>query len=232
MKNNETVLKLFTELRQELDKENFVKDKSGSLLVEKLMAVLVLDPSDHIIDLGAKKTNEEYVKLETEWYDGQSLNVDKVASVASIWNNICSDNREVNSNYGYLVYSRLNHFQFDKCAKALLEDRSSRRAIMIYNRPSMHEDFKRDGMNDFICTLSHQFFIRGGKLHSVVNMRSNDAIYGFFNDFAWFATVHKRLLNNLNNQGMSVGLGNLIYSANSFHIYEKHFNLLKKITQK
>jgi len=160
MKNNKVVLDLFKELRKELDLGNFVKDKSGSLLVEKLMAVLVLDPSDHIIDLGAKKTNEEYVKLETEWYDGQSLNVDKVASVASIWNNICSDNREVNSNYGYLVYSRLNHFQFDKCAKALLEDRSSRRAIMIYNRPSMHEDFKRDGMNDFICTLSHQFFIR------------------------------------------------------------------------
>jgi hypothetical protein len=34
----------------------------------------------------------------------------------------------------------------------------------------------------------------------------------------------------LNSLGMSVELGNLIYSANSFHVYEKHFYLLKKIT--
>lgn len=230
MKNNETVLALFKELRAKLDASDLVVDKSGAMLVEKLMAVMELDPSDYVIDLGAKKTNLEYVKQELDWYDSMSLSVDKIGKVASIWNAISSSKNEVNSNYGYLCYSAGNYHQFTNCAGHLLKDKTSRRAVMIYNRPTMHEDYTRDGMNDFVCTLAHQFFVRDGKLHSVVNMRSNDAIYGFFNDFAWFCAMHKRMMNYLNSLGMSVELGNLIYSANSFHVYEKHFDLLKKIT--
>jgi thymidylate synthase len=60
-------------------------------------------------------------------------------------------------------------------------------------------------------------------------MRSNDAIYGFFNDFAWFATVQERLLNDLRETYNDLEMGSLVHIANSFHVYERHFDMLDKM---
>ena len=68
---------------------------------------------------------------------------------------------------------------------------------MIYNRPSIHYDSIKDGMNDFICTMYNSFYIRNNKLYSIYNMRSNDIIYGFFNDFYWSCYVYMKLYNYL-----------------------------------
>lgn len=56
--------------------------------------------------------------------------------------------------------------------------------MMIYQRPQMQFQYNKNGMNDFICTNYAQLFIRNNKLIYIVDMRSNDAIFGFFNDFA------------------------------------------------
>ncbi|HRT02751.1 MAG TPA: hypothetical protein P5513_02290 [Candidatus Diapherotrites archaeon] len=45
--------------------------------------------------------------------------------------------------------------------------KESRQALIIYTRPTMHTDSKRDGMSDFMCTISNQFFIREDKLHMI-----------------------------------------------------------------
>ena len=167
-----------------------------------------------------------------KWYDSQSLSVEEIGQHAGLWNNICSIDKEINSNYGYLIYSDKNHSQYKNVLAQLKQSKHSRRAIMIYNRPSMHSDSVRLGMSDFICTLAHHFFIRDNKLHSVVNMRSNDAIYGFFNDFYWFATVQQRLLQDVNKFYQEVEMGQMYYNANSFHVYERHFNMLNLIFKK
>ncbi|MGZ7196727.1 hypothetical protein ACXWOC_11115, partial [Streptococcus pyogenes] len=70
-------------------------------------------------------------------------------------------------------------------ATELIEKPDSRRAIMIYTRPSMQVDFERDGMSDFMCTNNVQYLIRDGRVHAIVNMRSNDVVFGFRNDYAW-----------------------------------------------
>jgi thymidylate synthase len=85
-------------------------------------------------------------------------------------------------------------------------------------------------MNDFICTLGVQYMIRDNKLYSVVNMRSNDIIYGFFNDFYWQATIQERLLNDLIDNGYKdLKMGKMIWVANSLHVYEKHFKKLNNM---
>jgi len=68
---------------------------------------------------------------------------------------------------------------------------------MIYQRPSMQYDFNKNGMNDFICTNYVQLFIRNDALIYIVDMRSNDAIYGFFNDFAWHCYIYKKVYTEL-----------------------------------
>ena len=97
---------------------------------------------------------------------------------------------------------------------------------MIYNRPSMHTDYHANGMSDFICTYANTFLIRDGKLHSHYTLRSNDAVFGFNNDVAWAKHVQKQLALDLN-----VGVGDLIWTASSLHVYSRHFSHIEKMIE-
>jgi len=231
MKNSDQLLSALSVLKSNLDNNTFVIDGSTKM-VESLNVSMVLDPTDKIVKLNGRQTPLKYVEQELKWYDSQDLSVDEIGKHAELWLKICSIDNKVNSNYGYLIYSNDNHNQYKNALLQLMRSKHSRRAIMIYNRPSMHTDSMKLGMSDFICTLAQHFFIRDNKLHSIVNMRSNDAIYGFFNDFYWFATVQERFLQDVNKYYKEVKMGSLYYNANSFHVYERHFNMLNLIFEK
>jgi thymidylate synthase len=92
----------------------------------------------------------------------------------------------------------------------------------------MHEDFNKNGMSDFMCTNNVQYLIRGGLLHAMVYMRSNDAVYGYKNDYAWQEYVQKSLLQFIQNKtGAKYGVGNIFWNVSSLHVYERHFELVK-----
>ena len=98
---------------------------------------------------------------------------------------------------------------------------------MIYTRPTMHTDYCRDGMSDFCCTNAVQYLIRDSKLHVVVQMRSNDLIFGYKNDRAWQVEVQSRLLKDLNLKGENAyTAGDIIWNVGSLHVYERHFDLI------
>jgi thymidylate synthase len=231
MKNKTQLLNVFKKLKYNLDHNIFVID-GATKMVEVLNANMILDPTDKIIKLKGRQTPTKYVEQELKWYDSQDLSVSEIGKHAALWLKICGVDSKINSNYGHLVYSDQNHNQYENALMQLKQSKHSRRAIMIYNRPSMHGDSIENSKNDFICTLAHHFFIRDNKLHSVVNMRSNDAIYGFFNDFYWFATVQERFLQDVKKLYKEVEIGHMYYNANSFHVYEKHFDMLNLIFKK
>ena len=52
--------------------------------------------------------------------------------------------------------------------------------------------------NDFICTNSVNYYIRNGEINCVVQMRSNDVVYGYKNDYAWQRYVLKKLTEDYN----------------------------------
>lgn len=229
--NEETIFhKIVEPLYKKISKNDFVIDKSGSKTVEILNCSLELNPVFPVVEFVGRKTPISYCQEELKWYNSQSLSVwypDKesgIASKAKLWNVVCSDNGKVNSNYGWCVFSKENGLQFGNVVEELKKNPSSRRAVMIYNRPSMWEDYKKDGMDDFICTLATQHFIRNGKLITIVNMRSNDFVYGFFNDFFWQCHIHNSVANSL-----SVESDHMIWNANSMHVYERHFEKLVEI---
>jgi thymidylate synthase len=179
-----------------------------------------------------RKTPEEYMEKEIQWYDSMDLSVEEIGKHAKIWMKCACEDRYINSNYGYLIYHPGNFRQYKFCLETLQHTPDSRRAIMIYTRPSIQIEHNIRGMSDFICTIAHQFFIRFGKLISVVEMRSNDCVFGMMNDFAWFATVQERLLKNLQEQKYpELEMGELIYIANSWHLYERHFDMLDTICE-
>lgn len=181
------------------------------------------------------QVNHAYVAREVAWYDSRSLNVNEIpGKVPEVWRVVSSKEGGggwINSNYGFLLYDEDNHSQFDHVVDELHRDISSRRAIAIYTRPSMHDEWDNEGMSDFICTNAVQYLVRDWKLNVVVQMRSNDAIFGYRNDFAWQRIVQLRLLDQLQDRYPGLELGPIIWQAGSLHVYPRHFDLVRKFRE-
>ena len=82
-------------------------------------------------------------------------------------------------------------------------------------------DYDIRGRSDFMCTNAVQYLIRENRLHAVVQMRSNDVVFGYRNDYAWQSHVMDKLCNELN-----VERGNIHWNVGSLHVYERHFDLV------
>lgn len=205
----------------------FATDKTGVRTVEIVGASFIADEPTIFGVL-----NEEYIEKELQWYLSQSLYVKDIGDpVPKIWTQVADRQGKINSNYGYLIYSEQNGCQFDNVLNELLSNKDSRRAVMIYTRPSMHTEYNADGMSDFICTNAVQFLIRDNALHVVVQMRSNDVVFGYRNDYAWQHYVATSMLKYYNDcvddPSDELVLGTITWQVGSLHVYERHFNMIE-----
>lgn len=202
----------------ELKAERFVTDKTGCKMIEMVGASFIADKPSIF---GA--VNKDYVRREIMWYEMRSLNVNDIPPpVPAIWKQVATPEGRINSNYGWCIYSKSNYQQFLNCLHTLQKDPESRRAIMIYTRPSMQEEYNKDGMSDFMCTNAVQYVVREGRVHAIVQMRSNDVVFGYKNDYAW---QHHVL--HLLSSGLGYPMGDIHWQVGSLHVYEKHFKLVE-----
>jgi thymidylate synthase len=183
------------------------------------------------------EVNEAYVERELKWYLSMSRDVNDIpGGPPAIWTQISSKGIKgprglINSNYGWMILSKDNHCQYFNVLQELVSNPFSRRALMIYQRPSMHDEYNADGMSDFVCTNAAQYLIRDGFLDTVVQMRSNDIWAGYRNDRAWQVFVRDNLLHDLNNSRKARNLfeyqaGDIFWQVGSLHTYEKDFYLI------
>lgn len=205
----------------------FATDKTGVKTIELVGASFIADEPSIFGPL-----NDEYIKKELDWYLSQSLYVKDIGDpVPKIWTAVSDSEGKINSNYGYLIYSKENGEQFDYVLDELLANKDSRRAVMIYTRPSMHTEYSTAGMSDFICTNAVQYLIRDGALHTVVQMRSNDVVFGYRNDYAWQHYVSSSLLKQYNDrlyeESDEIVLGSITWQVGSLHVYERHFPMIE-----
>ena len=201
-----------------LANEFYVEDKSGVKLLEIVNASFVADEPSIF-----GKPNHSYIEREIEWYKSMSLNVNDIpGETPAVWKQVATSDGRINSNYGWCVWSRENGEQYNNVLRELKQKPTSRRATMIYTRPSMWVDYSRDGMSDFMCTNVVQYVIRDQSVHAIVQMRSNDVFYGYRNDYAWNEYVLKMLSHDLD-----VSPGIIYWNVGSLHVYERNFNLVK-----
>ena len=204
--------------------DEFVEDKSGCRMLELIGSSFIAD-AEAIFG----EPIRDYIKRELEWYESQSLSVEDIpGETPAIWKEISDVDGIINSNYGYLIYSGDNGYQFSNVLQTLKDNPGSRQATMVYNRPSIHADAYTNGRSDFICTNAVNYFIRSGRLHAVVQMRSNDVIFGYRNDYAWQKYTLDNLVTELRYEGIDVAAGDITWQAASLHIYERHFNYVKE----
>ncbi len=169
--------------------------------------------------------NQEYIDAEIAWYESESRSVDKLAEIygkrVAIWDSVSDNDNIINSNYGWCVYSKENGYQFANVLQELTNNPNSRRAVMIYNRPEMWTDYNHNGRSDFMCTHCVHYMVRNGKLISLVNMRSNDLVFGYNNDYAWQRHIQAKLA-----MALELPVGEIIWSVGNAHVYSRHFSLL------
>lgn len=201
-----------------LANEFYVEDKSGVKLLEIVNASFIADEPSIF-----GKPNHSYIEREIEWYKSMSLNVNDIpGETPAVWKQVATPDGRINSNYGWCIWSRENGEQYNNVLRELRQKPTSRRATMIYTRPTMWVDYCHDGMSDFMCTNSVQYVIRDQALHAIVQMRSNDVFYGYRNDYAWNEYVLKMLSYDLD-----VSPGIIYWNVGSLHVYERNFNLVK-----
>jgi len=214
-----------------LDKEDFVMDRSGQKTIELIGASFF---ADQPVIFGTP--NKEYIAIEKAWYESQSTNVNWIPetynrNVPEAWKASANQFGEINSNYGHLIYSDKYHHQYGQVLDELLANPDGRRASMIYTRPSIWMEYNEDGKNDFICTNAVTYYIRDNCLHNVVQMRSNDVVFGYKNDYAWQLYVLEQMVKDYNdckeNGIPELKVGDIIWQVQNLHVYERHFHLVK-----
>jgi thymidylate synthase len=200
-----------------LENEIFVTDKTGVKMLEIRGANFIADEKS-IFGV----VNDDYVQRELEWYKSMSLNVNDIPGGApAIWKQVADGDGYINSNYGWCIWSKDNNFQYNNVVNELTKHPDSRRAVMIYTNPRMWYKYNENGRSDFMCTNAVQYMIRKGRLHAIVQMRSNDVVFGYKNDYAWQSFVLDTLCMELGMQR-----GDITWQVGSLHVYERHFNLV------
>jgi len=213
----------------ELKNERFTRDRTGQKTIELLGASFIADEPAIF-----GKPNQEYIDHELEWYRSESTNINDIygddREPPKAWQLSANRHGEINSNYGKLVYSPLYYNQFRNALYELQSNPDSRRASMIYTRPSIWEENNEDGKNDFICTNSVTYYIRNARIHCVVQMRSNDTVFGYKNDYAWQKYLLDRFVEVYNgtSHGASLESGDIYWQVQNLHVYERHFHLVKE----
>ena len=204
----------------ELRDKAFTEDRTGQKTIELLGASFLADePAIFGIP------NEDYIEAELDWYNSGSTNVNDIhpdKDAPAAWQYAANDHGEINSNYGHLIYDDKFFNQYDRVCEELYDNPDSRRASMIYTRPSIWVEYNENGKNDFICTNAVTYYIRNNELQSVVQMRSNDVVFGYKNDIAWQQHVLESLANDLN-----IEPGFIQWQVQNLHVYERHFHLVK-----
>tara|TARA_R110002153_G_scaffold188474_3_gene341413 strand:- start:809 stop:1468 length:660 start_codon:yes stop_codon:yes gene_type:complete len=205
----------------ELESEAFTIDKTGQKTIEMLGASFVANESSIF-----GTPNQEYIDREIDWYLSGSTNINDIydddRDPPAAWQYSANRHGEINSNYGHLIFDYKYYNQYDSVLDELSFNKDSRRASMIYQRPSIWSEYRENDKNDFICTNAVTYYIRNDTLHSVVQMRSNDVVYGYKNDYAWQSYVLAQLSKDL-----KVPVGDIIWQVQNLHVYERHFDLVK-----
>jgi thymidylate synthase len=206
----------------------------------------LMDPRNRLIASPARNVNYGFAVGELCWYLRGDTDLETMLYYNKRMGQFSDDGKTINSAYGYRMFRyrfRENQFsgsghdawdrsQLTNVLEELRRDPDSRRAIMHINEPPDLDKAVCKGSKDVPCTLSIQLLIRDRKLHMLVQMRSNDVVWGLPYDVFSFTCLQEAFLYMLQNEGVPVDdLGSYIHTAGSLHVYETHFAMAEEISK-
>lgn len=177
----------------------------------------MLDP---IITIKDRKLNYSFAAAEALWIISGSNKLSGLTPYMKNYANYSDDGVFLNGAYGPKFVDQLRYV-----VDTLEADRDSRQAVINIWRENPRPT------KDVPCTINQQFLIRGGCLHGVTTMRSQDLIWGFGYDSFTFTMCAKVIQTLLGMRGIDVDLGMMTINQGSAHIYEKHWEDVERWTQ-
>jgi thymidylate synthase len=141
----------------------------------------------------SKTNSESFISYYVEYYKGRG-------EAGRVW-----------AGYGEQLFSFDGFDQVAYVIERLRSNPESRQAaIQIYD----HDDVAQPH-NDVPCTCTLQYFVRGGALHAVTYMRSNDAFVGLPHDLFAFTFLQELIARSI-----GIPLGIYSHMVGSMHLYE------------
>lgn len=200
----------------------------GQLVIELEHYTYELPAYARFPNFEGRKLSLDYIKREFLWYLRGNRMDASITKYAKIWADVQNEDGSINSNYGQYIFARHytpNQSPFERAVGELIADKDSRRAsLTILNNGHLSSKTK-----DVPCTYSLNFRIRDDKLNMSVHMRSQDAVFGMGNDAPCFSFIHEMMLEALKDTYPTINMGIYTHTADSFHVYERHFKLVQAI---
>lgn len=193
----------------------------------------ILNPRDRLLNIDCRSNITRYIFGELLWYLNGRDDVEFISKYSKRWASLSDDGIHNNSAYGKYIFREmpikgvgvkydtdLDEYksQWDYIKEVLQKDPYSRQAV-IHIKPIQMYNTK-----DVTCTFILQFFIRNNKLDLVVNMRSNDLMFGTTYDVFMFTFLQELMAAEL---GIDVGVYKHV--ANNMHIYMKDMPKINEI---
>lgn len=209
-------------IMEHLNKYGEISAPRGQKIKEILgFNICIENPLDRIIYSPTRKMSMSYAVGEFIYYITGDNSLDFISYYSKQFENFTDDGKTINSAYGHRIFGKSNLINFNQwefIKNKLKEDPDTRQAIIHLHLPN------NKPTNDELCTLTLQFMIRNDKLNLLVNMRSNDIIWGYTYDVFNFTLLQELMANELN-----IPIGYYYHNAASMHIYEKDWDKLNNL---
>jgi len=171
-----------------------------------------------VITIRSRALNYRFMAAEAAWILSGSNHLDDIVWAMKRYKDYSDDGVFLRGAYGPKVIDQLPYV-----VAALRRDIRSRQAVLSIWRERPDPTSK-----DIPCTLTMQFLVRGGIMHTVVNMRSWDVYWGLPYDIFTFSAISAVVASLVPEV---VALGNLHVNAGSLHLYENHRKAVADLVQ-
>jgi len=188
---------------------------AGHVRVKEIINCSIeLRPSEMYASFVRRGLDYGYIAAQLAWYlRAQAHVLDGIDTYDTSWRRIVEP--DVNSNYGLYVFAEK---QWVQCVLGRLRlDPLSRQAIILFNRPEVHQS----ATTDHICTTSLQFLIRDDNLYAIGTMRSNDIWGGMCHDVPFFMMLQALTVAYLRPTMPNLQQGLYFHHVGSMHAYER-----------
>ena len=165
-----------------------------------------------------RRLNPFFAAAEVFWILGGRADASWIAQFNRGMLNFLDPGEDIyNAPYGQRIFrwgiEGIN--QIDAAVNRLLEDPSSRRAVVCLWDPRRDHSVSRD----IACNVAVQFLVRGGKLHTYIYQRSNDLIWGTPHNILQFQHLAADVMGRLEAGGLRVDRGCHAVTVGSMHYY-------------
>lgn len=196
--------------------EPIAESRGGTVVGEIINATTyITDPTRCIMRSNKRKMPMRYAVGELLWYMSKTNKLSAIMPFSPFWQMISDDGETVNSNYGHCIHNKFGFDQWDYIRDMLRDNPETRQAVIHIKEP---RNTITNPTKDVNCTVMMQFFVRGGKLHLTVYMRSNDIWLGFPFDVFQFTSMQILMAMEL-----GVEIGTYTHHAGSLHLYTKNW---------